>query len=269
MDVYQGNPEAFSIMVLTVLDLWITCDKAACRLYESLKLYDHEIDPSLLWSLLLPLKSQLRRISNVESYLQLRANKINKTYVSPFRDFGHRSSFAVRYFDQSLEHQQLLTKIEEKAQRQKFDKVQELAKLVSSYRELMDRYENCCCENVQVTYHDIDGSPYEETQHSSNCKRCAYLKQAKSMTIYLHEWPISKDPNKAKATVFELIVPPDFGAWRDITLYMLQNVLGYKYKVERPVLRSIEILFRFHKAKHLSVSQMGCHISITISRQTV
>lgn len=230
---YQGNPEALSVMVLTVMDLWIACDKAACRLYESLKLYDHEIDPSLLWSLLLPLKSQLSRIYNVESYLQSRANKINKTFVSPFRDFGHWSSFAVRYFDQSPQHQQLLTKIEEKAHQQKSDKVQELAKLNQSRRELMDRYNSCCCEDVQVTHYDIDGSPYEETQHSSHCKKCAYLRQANSMTISLHEWPVSREPNKAKATIFELIVPPAFGAWRDITHYVLQAVLGYKYEAKK------------------------------------
>ncbi|RDW87962.1 hypothetical protein BP5796_03656 [Coleophoma crateriformis] len=227
---YAGNPEALSLMVLTIMDLWVACDKAACCLYKSLKQYDHEIAPSLLWSLLLPLKSQLNRVSSVESYLHSRATQINKTFASPFRKFGHWSSFAVRYFEQSPQHQQLLTNIEEKAHRQKADKVQELAKLNQTHRELMNRHESASCEYVQVTEYDIDGSPYEKTQHSSYCQKCAFLQQATSMRISLHEWPVSKESNKAKATVFELTVPPDFGAWRDVTHYMLQTVLGYKYE---------------------------------------
>ena len=283
---YQGNPEAISVMVLTIIDLWIACDKAACRLYELLKLYDHEIAPSLLWSLLLPLKSQLSRISNIESYLQSRANQIQKDFVSPFRDFGHRSSFAVRYFDQSPQHQQLLIKIEEEAQQRKDDKARELAKLNQSHRDLMHLYESCSCEYVQVTQYDADGSPYEETQHTPQCKKCAYHRQAKNMTITLNEWPISREPNIAKATIFELTVPPAYGAWRDITHYTLQTVLGYKYEAEKrpwvqttpsieilasqniikrdlnglgsdltqsPVLQPIETLFRFRQPRHLSV----------------
>ncbi|RDW72793.1 hypothetical protein BP6252_06700 [Coleophoma cylindrospora] len=230
--MYVGNPEALSLMVLTVMDLWVACDKAACRLYRSLKQYDHGIAPSLLWSLLLPLKSQLNRVSNVESYLHSRATQINKKFVSPFREFGHWSSFAVQYFEQSPLHQQLLTSIEEKAHQQKADKVQELAKLNQAHRELMNRHESACCEYVQVTEYDIDGSPYEKTQHSSHCQKCALLRQATSMTISLHEWPVSKESNKAKATIFELTVPLDFGAWRDVTHYMLQTVLGYKYESE-------------------------------------
>jgi hypothetical protein len=232
---YRGNPEAMSIMVLTIMDLWVACDKAACRLYESLKQHDHEIGPKLLWSLLLPLKSQLSRISKVESYLQSRAATINKTFVSPFRGFGHWSSFAVQYFNQSPRHQQLLTEIEEEADRQKADKIQELARLNKSYRELMDRYNSCDCEDVEVTLYDINGQPYKETQHSYNCKKCAYLEQANRIEIYVHEWPVSRDRNKAKATVFELSVPPDFGAWRDVTHFTLQTVLGYKYRAEGTV----------------------------------
>ena len=230
---YEGNPEALSIMVLTIMDLWVACDKTACSLYESLKLYDHEIAPTLLWSLLLPLKSQLSRVSKVEAYFKSRANTINKSFVSPFRNFAHRNSFAVRYFDQSPRHQQLLAEIQKKAEKEKTEKVQELARLNRSYRDLMDRYESCCCEYVEVTRYDIYGSPYEETQHSSRCMKCSYLAQANGITISLHEWPVSRDLSTAKATTFELAVPPDFGAWRDITLYMIRNVFSYKYRVEK------------------------------------
>ncbi|CZS92555.1 uncharacterized protein RAG0_03169 [Rhynchosporium agropyri] len=200
-DAYRGNPESVSVMVLTVIDLWIACDKIACRLYPLLIQYDHEMDSRFFWSLLLSLKSHLSRISNAESYLQSRISQANKTL--------------------------------DRAAQQVASKLQELAEINRLHRELMDQYEGCSCEHLQVTRYDINGSPHQETQHSSHCRKCAYLRKANSMVISVHEWPISKNPNTAKATIFELTVPPDFGAWRDITMYTLQAVLGYRYDTER------------------------------------
>jgi hypothetical protein len=223
-----------SIMVLTVTDLWVACDKAACRLYGHLEEYDHEIAPKLLWSLLLPLKCHLRRLSQIESYLRLRRIKIKKA-LSPFRDFGNSSSFAVRYFNQSAQQQQLLAEIEKKAEKERAEKIEKLNQLNKRHQELMELHANSSCENVEVTLYDIDKKPYTEQQHNPRCKRCSYLSQANGMAIFVHEWPVSGDSNKAKATVFELSVPPDFRAWRDVTLYMLQTVLGYKYATKKTV----------------------------------
>lgn len=167
---YQKNPEAMSLMVLTIMDLWVACDKAACRVYDPLKKYDNGVDGSLLCCLLLPLKSELNRIANIESYLQHRSAGINKTFVSPYRGFGHWNSFGVKYFDQSPPHQQLLAKIEAKANQQKLYKIQELAELNQAHQDLMRRHESCSCTNIEVTHYDINQTPYVETEHSPNCQ---------------------------------------------------------------------------------------------------
>lgn len=68
-----------------------------------------------------------------------------------------------------------------------------------------------------------------ESHHSGSCLRCSYESSANSITINIHEWPLSAHPLKAKSTVFELRVPRSFGCWRDATMFLLFAVLKRSY----------------------------------------
>ncbi|KAK1584813.1 LOW QUALITY PROTEIN: uncharacterized protein LY79DRAFT_591979 [Colletotrichum navitas] len=132
---YNGNPELTSIMLLTILDLWIVCDKAAIRVHPLLKDYDPEIPVHLFQNLLLPEKRHMERLHAAELYLQDRVGNCKSRSWAPniYTTFGTFTCFSARYFDQSSEHMILKEKIEEKARQDREEKKRELARLKTTF----------------------------------------------------------------------------------------------------------------------------------------
>ncbi|EXJ68848.1 uncharacterized protein A1O5_07780 [Cladophialophora psammophila CBS 110553] len=229
---YAGNPEANSIMLLTILELWIACDKSAISACEFLRDYDPGIPLGLLQSLLLPLACQMERVLHVERYLEQR--QVHAVHPSPsiFRDYGLQNCFSVRYFSQSPEHRTLLRDIECEATQAKQEKLREFSQKKEEYRSLMRRVDQSECEyEVRADYYN---GIYERRYHSDGCQKCKYRSQADSLTIRIHEWPLPDDALEAKSVVFELKVPPFFGHWRDTTLFLLLTVLNARLSADGP-----------------------------------
>lgn len=224
---YAENPEGSSIMFLTIVELWVACDKSACDLYDLLRDYSPKIPAELLQSLMLPFKGQMKRLSEAEQYLQIRQDNAKVDSPSIFRSFGHPSAFSVRYFNRSSEHQALLSKIEDYASHEREEKRRELSRKKEQYCDLMRLYEQSKCEYIEVIVNEFDD--FCETRHSSSCQKCRYKQQAASISINVSEWPLPSSPLEAKSTVFELMVPAAFSGWRDATTFLLNDVLGCKY----------------------------------------
>ncbi|KAH7388677.1 hypothetical protein BKA66DRAFT_569000 [Pyrenochaeta sp. MPI-SDFR-AT-0127] len=224
---YAGIPINTSVMYLTLVELWVACDTLACNIFPLLLDYRPEICVVELESLVLPSKSQMERLFQVERYIQTRQDAAAKKMLpSVYREFGHASSFAVKYFDQSESLQTTLSQIERDATTERQQKCQELKTLKSKYQNLMDRYNNSVCETHQVITNRYHG--YTETRHKPGCSRCATQAQANSLTIQIFEWPVSSQVYTAKATVFELRPPKGFTDWRDASRYLITNVLGHE-----------------------------------------
>jgi hypothetical protein len=228
---YSGIPWSMSLMYLTILEIWVACDKSACSLFPLLNKYRPEVPLVELQCLTLPLRNQMQRLLAVEEYVQSREQAATNT-VSVFCDFGNGSSFAVEYFNQSSELQQLLQKIETDAASKRAEKCRELAQLKSWYTELMNRSRAAECEYVEIVTNRYFG--YTKTVHSRYCGRCSLRKQAENLEIKVFEWPVSSVPSFAKATVFELKIPEPYSTWRDTTVFVV-NALGCKnQRTERP-----------------------------------
>lgn len=221
---YQGSPYRLSIMYLTVLELWVACDKSICALYPSLRDYDPEVDISEIQCLLLPLKSQMKRAHAVEHYVMDRKSNASIQNPSIYSDFGHQDSFAVKYFRNSLELQDLMAKIERDAEFQRDEKRAELARLKTKHEQLMKSYRDGKCETEEVALGW--NKKYTQTQHKENCSRCALKTEAAGLKIDVHEWPLSPETSIAQATIFELKIPPTFSNWRDASMYVIFKVLG-------------------------------------------
>jgi hypothetical protein len=99
----------------------------------------------------------------------------------------------------------------------------------------MDEYEQGSCEFEVVKVHPYG---YEKEQHVYNCKRCNWQNLAKQITIQVYEWPLSSNPSTAKTTVFELMVPEAFANWRDVTLFLLRNVLECDLQSRNPATKN-------------------------------
>ncbi|PYH83568.1 hypothetical protein BO82DRAFT_411285 [Aspergillus uvarum CBS 121591] len=230
---YASNPEALSTMLLTILELWIACDKSAVHLHPLLRQYNPCIPIHLFQSLLLPRLSQLTRLAHAELYMCQRHQGLQYPDSNILTDFGTSSSFSVRYFNDSAEHQRLLDTIEQKAGSEKAAKVVELHRKHQQYRDFCARRDEISCtyydEKLDKRFH------FTERRHNpSSCKRCGFDKAAREITIKVHEWPLSSNSLEAKSTVFELKLPRPFAFWRDITAFILLDVLGIKYVSKEP-----------------------------------
>ncbi|CAG8237073.1 unnamed protein product [Penicillium salamii] len=177
---YLHNLEAILVMLLTLLELWISCDKSAIRSHAELKDYD----PCLLMvcfnSLLLPF-----------NWLKHHGSGI-------FHDFGIRSCFSVWYFDQSDEHRRLLQTIEEQASHSRSQKIDELREKQARYTHLM-----ALASQTECQYEDIlldRRFCIRESRHSHSCLCIGYKSRAEAITIKIHEWPLSTDALRAKST---------------------------------------------------------------------
>ncbi|KAH8125774.1 hypothetical protein LI328DRAFT_165631 [Trichoderma asperelloides] len=218
---YSSRPEGASRMILVILELWVAADKAAIHEFPLLKNYEHEIPIEVFQSLLLVFRKDMERLHLVQTYLTTRRDLARpKQKLSIFSSYGRRGSFPVEYFSQSPAHQNLLREIEARAYLEKQAKLKEYRLRRVKYDTFMQRYEQGVCESVGW---EEDGVWY--TEHASDCKRCAYRTKAVNLSINIYEWPLSSSPLEAQATVFELALPESFGAWRDGTLYVIDDVL--------------------------------------------
>jgi hypothetical protein len=224
--VVSDIPRSLSIMYLTVMELWIACDKCACKMYPLLHDFDPEVELSSFQSLSLPFKSQLERLFTAEAYLQSRRTNARADAPSLYRDFGLPSSFAVRFFDESLEHRSLRSDIEQQATVRRQLKRDELAKQKQLYHDLKNRADKRSCDYREV-YERYYNFP--KTEHAPWCEKCSLQSEAEQLQIQVHEWPLSSNQAIAKATVFELQIPKAYSNWRDATIFLLIEVLGFTH----------------------------------------
>jgi hypothetical protein len=79
-------------MYLSLAELWVACDKSACRIYPLLCEYNPEVDLTKFQCLLLPHKSQMIFLYKVERYAEFRHGAAINTNSSVLRNFGHFAS---------------------------------------------------------------------------------------------------------------------------------------------------------------------------------
>lgn len=221
---YENSPEGTSRMVLTLLEIWIAMDKSAVTNIPLMGQYSPQIPLKLFRGLVLGRMQDMGRLFRAEEYLLERekiAGKLNRPSI--ISSFGTRGCFSGQYFDQSTRHQDLLHEIQERAHRHRQEKLAELRSRQREYTDLMDRWARSFCEYYKRPnrYGDII------TLHDEACAHCNYEKRARDLSIQVHEWPLPSVKSEAKSTVFELDPPQTFRAWRDATVYLIDDVLGY------------------------------------------
>lgn len=214
---YFSDPEGASIMILTTLELWIALDKTAVKNCHLLKDYFPMFDSATLKPLLLPQAQHITRLHEIEGYLDSRQKNSAPFGSSIFSDTLTRSSFAVRYFDQSDLYSTLRTQILQQAEVDRYKKGVEHAEMVTKYHELLETAREKACDYF---------THWEEgwTRHDFKCRKCAILKRASSMKIAVHEWPLPEGELQSKAVVFELRCPMVFSVWRDLTFRVLRDI---------------------------------------------
>jgi hypothetical protein len=225
-DHYSRNPEGISIMILTLFELWVACDKAAVKKCQMLSEYSPNVPLDALQSLLLPHITQMERLLKLETYLQDRASDSRTELNGLLFKTDSANSFAARYFHTSQPHKELRQSIETAAQKAREAKEAEFHAKQADYERLDLWYEQTECEYREFIIDDWCTPPETEMRHmKSVCKKCAYRKERDGLEIEVHEWPLPEKDAEAAAVIFELQVPAWYSSWRDSKFYLLQNVL--------------------------------------------
>jgi hypothetical protein len=228
---YSSRPEGASRMLLTIGELWIAVDKAAIQKYPMLREYKTEIPTDVWQALLFHSKDNMTRLHRLETHL-LERERTAALHRRPsiFRSYGETSSFSVRYFAKSPKLQAKKFQIEQNARQRRQAKIEEFRRLAKEYDDLMARSDRMVCNSVSVRSFDLE---YDE-HVASRCNRCCLQQQANGLRIAVHEWPLPNSLLKAQSTVFELEIPRSFSIWRDVTFFLIEDVLGYKSGGDQP-----------------------------------
>ncbi|KAK3045846.1 hypothetical protein LTR09_012621 [Extremus antarcticus] len=230
---YASNPEATSIMVLTIFELWVACDKLAVTMDPLMAKFDPGVPSSALQNLLLPFFDQMERLCEVEEYLESRRSHSVESTDCMF-DVKSSNNFAGKYFSASAAHQTLLAMIENNATVARQKKLVDFHWIKAEYNRLDALYDWTSHEYQTVVIDNWCVPPETEQRHAVNCTKCSYETERDRLQIQVHEWPLPSDVNEARTVIFELLVPPFFGHWRDARFYPLQGVL----EGERPQVRA-------------------------------
>ncbi|KAI6011263.1 hypothetical protein PISMIDRAFT_17817 [Pisolithus microcarpus 441] len=213
-ETYEGNPEDFSRMLLTVIELWVAIDKLVMRQIPMLREYSPEIPITLLERLLLRDAHDVHRLCLAYDYIRERHSLSRKGW-SVFSDLANSNNFAVRYFNQDPQLKALRDHIVNAADQERREKVEELKQSNKLYYDLTRR--------AKGMDHDYWINRWGRQRCESYCKKCSLERQSK-IEITVHEWPLPKDRFRAQIAVFELKCPLAFDMWRSATCLLLVDI---------------------------------------------
>jgi len=214
-DLYEGNPEDNSIMILTIMDLWVALDRSAIQACPLLKQYSPEIPSNFLHCLLLHRSHALTRALRIEEYLCQRHKEVFEA-ASIFSNTVGDSCFALKYFRTSETLQRLRDEISAQAQRERAAKRAKLVALNKKSKSLIAK--------ASKMDHEQTKDRFGRRVHSASCKKCKLGRRTIDMKIRIHEWPLPPSAMHAQLVVFELSPPGAFSAWRDTTYTILRDM---------------------------------------------
>jgi hypothetical protein len=214
-DLYGTSAEDNSVMILTIMNLWVALDTFATQQCPLLKQYSPEIPSDFLHFLLLHRSSSLKRALHIEEHLRRRyedARDVTSIFSNSITD----SCFALRCFRTSDHLQRLYGEIVTHAQQERAEKRAELAVLNQKSKSLLIE--------ASTRDHEQAKNNFGRDMHRATCRKCQLEHQAKALQICVHEWPLPSSMAQAQLAVFELSPPRAFSTWRDVTYMILRDV---------------------------------------------
>ncbi|KAI6110733.1 hypothetical protein EDD17DRAFT_1828231 [Pisolithus thermaeus] len=224
-ETYEGNPEDFSRMLLTVIELWVAIDKLLTQQIPMLHNYSPEIPISLLERLLLREARDIQRLCLASGYIRKRHSQVINGW-SVFSDRLTKKNFAVRFVNQDCHMQALRDRIVDTASQERQAKVEELKQSNERYHDITRR--------AADTDHDYRINRRGAQKHRvRKCGKCK-LESESRIDIRVHEWPLPTDRYRAAMAVFELNRPVAFDMWRSITCLLLIDICSPPLKEKQP-----------------------------------
>jgi hypothetical protein len=105
-DAYDDNPEQKSIMLITIMELWVEMDACAVEAYGLLKDYNPGIPSNILNVLQIAHFKIMRRLHKIREYLKGRHAASKGAWMTIFNDPG-KGCFGERYYNESADSSKL------------------------------------------------------------------------------------------------------------------------------------------------------------------
>lgn len=215
-----GNvPEVKSEVILNIMEIWTKIDKAACNLYPLLKEYHPLFHHEMLDVLLISQHQDMKRLVDIQTYLEDRVAACEGSKISIFDDPHVRGCFGQRAYDEfpeSTKMKSLHDEIEEWAKGERLVKEEDWKEKTEQYSTLSKRIDQSSC-----VYVVDEENPLGRGRHDPHCHRCRMVKQLGAIRIQVYEHPLPSDDVVAKAVIFELECPAVFALYRDTTWQIL------------------------------------------------
>ncbi|KAI9742781.1 MAG: hypothetical protein M1818_003510 [Claussenomyces sp. TS43310] len=215
-DTCESNPEAISILILNLFDLWVFLDKCALQICPLLAEYHPVFSPDLLDVLQLPRLSEMRRLRDIQNYLQNRCENCQLADKTIFSK-PNKECFAARYLrsDDGIHMDSLLQRIQNASNVSRENKKGEWEEASRKYNDLSKKIASGTC----VCSFNLDGS-----RNVRGCDKCWHYRSQKRMEISVHEDLLPTDSAQQAAVIFELVTPAYFSAYRNATWNILSDL---------------------------------------------
>ncbi|KAH6972826.1 hypothetical protein BKA56DRAFT_492395 [Ilyonectria sp. MPI-CAGE-AT-0026] len=212
-DAYVDNSLLMSRYLLKLFELWVSMDKAATQALPLLSEFHPLLTPSSLDVLCLQTVAEMKRLSQVQQYINARINSHDTDQETIFGDPRASNSFALRfvYLTESGEPMiALAEQIDAASQSSRARKKSELAELTQRYDKHTQAMQSrtCACTRNPDGSMDIRG-----------CTKCWHRRCRHRLKINAHEdfLPLSNTSSQRAhraAIVLEMRMPRYLAAYR-------------------------------------------------------
>ncbi|KAH8896015.1 hypothetical protein GQ53DRAFT_854400 [Thozetella sp. PMI_491] len=223
-DHYSGSVEQKSIMILTVMELWVRLDKIACHLYPLLAEYHPLLRPDILEVLHLPHYRDMVRLKDIEDYLRRRITGAT-THLTIFCD-PCQGCFADRYYCESPhsgQFEELRARIQSIAREKEAEKRKDWMKMTQEYEMLTKAIDETTC-----IYLEDEINPLGCGIHDPGCRRCRMKARVGRIRVHAFENPLPSDELMIRVVLFELSGLQEFQAYRDVTWLIISQLASPK-----------------------------------------
>ncbi len=225
-NAYVSNPEDESIMILTLMDLWVAMDKVAVSQCLLLSEYSPEIPLDLLQPILLRKSKAFQRLGEIYRYLRQRHESVMDG-SSVFDTQVTDDSFAVRYYNSpdGDGYQDLKARIERDANKERKRVIQQMKSNCVRRSNLVTEAEGLGHTKVKKIIGRGRTRREEYVHDTYACRKCQAETEVRSMKTEVHEWPLPPDNSvMEKLVLFEMVPPEVFKHWRSTTYFILHDV---------------------------------------------
>jgi hypothetical protein len=245
---YQGIAEERSVLILTILEIWMILDQCAISLYPLLKEFNTGIPLDIFQSLLLIRRQDMHRVHIIETHLQQRDEWAHSSQSTIFAH-PNENCYAVKCIDTVMDEdiQATYHTISDVAALRRKAKTEEWQSKTDKYDALSKQILAASCDKIWKM--DDDDVERETKEHRPDCAKCKLSLTAEAMSIDIWEDLLPEDISQAKCVIFELRRPTSFALYRDLTWQvrtaLLEHFVSVSVDVKRCFLREYTPLQKF------------------------